>query len=160
MNNESTNDCVFCKIVKGGAPSWKVLEDENYLAILDAFPLVKGQAVVMTKKHYDSYHFDLPDDVYSGLFLFAKKAGNKLDRGLRAQRSMLVAQGYAIDHIHVKLFPVLKVNSRTVEQKTYDSLKAMIDRDWYSGYIVSMSGKRQADKAELDAVLDEVDSAK
>ena len=150
--------CVFCKIARNEAPSWRVMEDKDYLAILDVFPLVRGQTVVMTKKHYDSYHFDLPDEVYAGLFLFAKKVGNKLDRGLKAQRAMLVAQGYAINHIHVKLFPVIKVNSTAVEQEEYDTLKTMLDRDWYGGYIVSMSGKKQSTKEELDVLLYEINS--
>ncbi|MDE1855334.1 MAG: HIT domain-containing protein [Candidatus Micrarchaeota archaeon] len=145
--------CVFCKIVRGELPSWKVLEDERHLAFLDAFPLVKGQTVVITKKHYNSYHFNLPDDVYAGLFVFAKKVAVVLDKGLRAERCMLVAQGYAINHIHVKLFPVLKVNKTAVEQETYDTLTKMLDKDWYGGYIISMSGKRQASKEELDDVL-------
>ncbi len=150
------SQCRFCKIAAGELQSWKVLEDDEYLAILDAFPLVKGQTVVITKKHYSSYHFDLPDEVYEGLFLFAKKVGVVLDRGLGARRTMLASQGYAIDHMHVKLFPVIKVNSTLVEQDTYDALRSKLDKDWYSGYIISMSGKEKAGEEELDAVLGEI----
>jgi histidine triad (HIT) family protein len=46
--------CIFCKIINNEIPSIKIREDENFIAILDAFPNVKGQALVMPKKHYDS----------------------------------------------------------------------------------------------------------
>lgn len=55
--------CIFCKIVKGEAPFHKVWEDEKHLAFLSIFPNTEGFSVVITKKHYPSYTFDLPDNV-------------------------------------------------------------------------------------------------
>jgi histidine triad (HIT) family protein len=66
-------DCIFCKIAEGKLPSYKILEDEEHLTLLDIYPIVKGQTLVITKKHFDSYQFNLPDDIYTKLFLFAKK---------------------------------------------------------------------------------------
>ena len=53
------NDCVFCKIVKGEIPSVKIWEGKNHIAILDVNPNVKGMTLVLTKKHFDSYSFDI-----------------------------------------------------------------------------------------------------
>jgi histidine triad (HIT) family protein len=66
-------DCIFCKIAEGRLPSYKFLEDEEHLAFLDIYPIVKGQTLVITKKHFDSYQFNLPDDVYIKLFYLLKK---------------------------------------------------------------------------------------
>ena len=45
------NDCIFCKIIDGTVPSWKVYEDEHTLAFLDLYPSSKGHALVVPKKH-------------------------------------------------------------------------------------------------------------
>ena len=67
------SDCVFCKIVAGEIPSVKIWEDENYLAILDAFPACKGQTLVLPKRHIHSDIFVLSDEDYASLLIAAKK---------------------------------------------------------------------------------------
>ena len=63
------SDCIFCKIVKGEAPCHKIWEDKNHLAFLSIFPNTEGFSVVVTKKHYPSYVFDLPDNILEKLIL-------------------------------------------------------------------------------------------
>ena len=63
---------IFSKIVNGEIPAYKVAEDENYLAFLDIFPVAKGHTLVIPKKEVD-YIFDLEDNLYAGLQVFAKK---------------------------------------------------------------------------------------
>lgn len=145
-------DCIFCKIATGSEPSYKINENEKYLAFLDVVPLVEGQTVVITKKHFGSYHFDLPDDAYAGLMVFAKRTAKKLDATLGSERTLMAAQGYAIDHAHVKLFPVKKVHARTPDAETYKQLVDLIKGKWYSGYIISMSGREKASPEALQAL--------
>ena len=64
---------LFTRIVNGEIPAWKVAEDENFLAFLDIFPVAKGHTLVIPKREVD-YLFDLDDETYAGLQLFAKKA--------------------------------------------------------------------------------------
>jgi diadenosine tetraphosphate (Ap4A) HIT family hydrolase len=71
-------DCIFCKIVKGEAPAHKIWEDERHLAFLSIFPNTEGFSVVITKEHYPSYPFDLPEAVLMGLVNAAKKLPNYL----------------------------------------------------------------------------------
>jgi histidine triad (HIT) family protein len=63
---------IFTKIINGEIPAYKVAEDENYFAFLDIFPVAKGHVLVIPKKEVD-YLFDLDDELYLGLQLFAKK---------------------------------------------------------------------------------------
>ena len=63
---------VFTKIINGEIPSYKIAEDENYLAFLDVFPLKKGHTLVVPKKEVD-YLFDLDSETYLGLMDFSKK---------------------------------------------------------------------------------------
>src|SRR5690606_5210635 len=62
---------VFSKIVNGEIQAYKVAESNDYLAFLDINPLAKGHVLVIPKKETD-YIFDIEDDAYIGLWMFAK----------------------------------------------------------------------------------------
>ena len=145
--------CIFCDIAQGSAPSHKIHEDELHIAFLNAFPIVKGQTVVITKRHYPGYHFAMPKEAYKGLMSFVQDTAGILDRGLGADRTLMVAQGYEIDHAHIKLFPVIKVNARAPDDETYRALKELTDGKWYGGYMISHSGRERADDRDLDEIV-------
>src|SRR3989344_9098331 len=65
--------CIFCQIVSREAPSYTIWEDEKHIAFLSIFPNTEGTTVVITKAHYPSYAFDLPDEVLAELVLAAKE---------------------------------------------------------------------------------------
>lgn len=139
-------DCIFCKIVKGEAPSHKIWEDEKHLAFLTIFPNTQGFSVVVTKEHYPSYAFDLPDDVLSGLVLAAKKVGKLLDAKLEdVGRTGMIFEGFGVDHVHAKLFPM-----HGTKMDDWQALKSNVDKyfEKYEGYISSHDYKR-ADDGEL-----------
>ena len=98
--------CIFCKIMSKEIPAHVIYEDEEFIAILDLFPNRQGQTLVIPKKHYDSYAFDMPDDDYCKLLLTAKKVGKLLDRKLGALRTAMVMEGLGVDHVHIKLYPM------------------------------------------------------
>jgi len=98
-------DCLFCKIVKGDIPSHKVWEDKEHIAFLDINPRQKGQTLVTTKKHFDSYSFNLPDTDFTKLFLAAKKVVKIIDKALNTERCVMITEGYGVNHVHVKLYP-------------------------------------------------------
>ncbi len=100
-------NCIFCKIVKGEIPCYKVWEDEKHLAFLTLWPNTEGFTVLITKAHYQSYAFDLPDEVLSGLVLAAKKLGKILDASFDdVGRTGLLFEGFGVNHIHAKLVPM------------------------------------------------------
>ncbi len=146
MQNE---DCIFCKIVKGEMPSHKVWEDQNHLAFLTIFPNTKGVTVVITKQHYSSYAFALPDDVLSELMLATKKVANLLDEKLEdVGRTAMVFEGYGVDHVHSKLFPM-----HGTKDQTWKPIESKIEKYFnkYEGYISSHDYHRAEDSelAEL-----------
>lgn len=137
-------DCIFCKIVKGGAPSHTIWEDESHLAFLSIFPNTEGVSVVITKEHYPSYIFDLPEEIMSGLILATKKVAKLLDTKLEdVGRTAMVFEGFGIDHIHAKLFPI-HGTANTIEWKPIES-KVEKYFDQYEGYISSHDYKREDD---------------
>jgi diadenosine tetraphosphate (Ap4A) HIT family hydrolase len=71
MNNKDTN-CIFCKIVKGEFDSAKIWENKDFLAILDVNPNTKGMTLVLPKKHYDSYIFNMEKETLNEFIASAK----------------------------------------------------------------------------------------
>jgi histidine triad (HIT) family protein len=96
---------IFSKIVAGEIPCYKVAEDENYLAFLDIFPLVKGHVLVIPKVEVD-YLFDLDSDTYAGLMLFARKVALAIGKTIECKRVGVVVLGLEVPHAHVHLVPL------------------------------------------------------
>ncbi|MDC0338840.1 HIT family protein [Flavobacteriales bacterium] len=115
---------VFSKIVNGAIPSYKVSEDENFLAFLDVNPLVKGHVLVIPKQEVD-YIFDLEDDLLSGLNLFAKKVAIKMKRVLPCERIGVTVIGLEVPHAHIHLIPINSIADMDFSKpkKKFDSLE-------------------------------------
>jgi len=129
----------------GEIPSHKIWEDKNYLAFLTIFPNTEGFSVVIPKKHYPSYLFDLSDKVITDLILAAKKVAKLLDSKLEnVGRTGMIFEGFGVDHIHAKLFPM----HGTADMKEWKPLKSNVDKYFkkYEGYISSHDYKREDDK--------------
>lgn len=144
-------DCLFCKIISGEEPSVKIWEDENFVAVLDLFPNAKGNAFIMPKKHYDSYVFDMPEDVYSQLMLAARKVAKLLEKGLKVKRVAMVMEGMGINHAHVKFYPIHGVDEKFKE--IWGDEKVYFEN--YKGYITTQIGEK-ASFEELKSVAAEI----
>ena len=96
---------LFTKIVNGEIPAWKVAEDENFFAFLDIFPVAKGHTLVIPKKEVD-YLFDLDDETYVGLQLFAKKVALGIQRAIPCKRVGVMVLGLDVPHAHIHLVPL------------------------------------------------------
>lgn len=96
---------IFTKIVKGEIPSYKVAEDENFYAFLDIFPVTKGHTLVIPKKEVD-YLFDLDDELYSGLQLFAKKVAAGIKKAIPCEKVGVLVLGLEVPHAHIHLAPL------------------------------------------------------
>ncbi len=149
MENKNYNlkeDCIFCKIIKGEIPSYKVYEDEEFLGILDIFPNTKGMTLLIPKNHFDSYAFDLEDDIYARFLLTAKKLGKILDEKLRVQRTALVMEGMGVNHVHIKLYPLHGLGK---------DFKPMIPEgetyfEKYPGYLTTLLGPKGKEEDLLE----------
>lgn len=132
-------DCIFCKIISGEIDSAKIWEDEKHLAILDVNPNVKGMALVITKKHFDSEVFDMPQQDYASLMLASKQVGRLLEKFLEVKRVALVAEGLGINHAHIKLYPLYGLQEKFQEMWSKDRVYF----DKYEGYITTQLGPQQ-----------------
>ncbi len=100
-----TMTSIFTKIINREIPGQFVYEDEFCVAIMDKFPAVKGQTLVIPKKDID-YAFDMDDDSYIHLFRIAKKIAKASDIALGAVRTCLVIEGFDVPHVHIKIYPM------------------------------------------------------
>lgn len=141
-------DCIFCQIADGEMPSHKIWEDEKHLAFLSIFPNTEGFSVVITKEHYPSYAFDVPEEVYLGLMKAARTVGKLLDSKLEdVGRTGVIVEGFGIDHLHVKLFPM---HGTVMEE--WSPINSNVDKyfEKYEGYMSSHNHKRADDEKLAD----------
>lgn len=96
---------IFSKIIAGDIPAYKVAEDDNFLAFLDINPLAKGHTLVIPKKETD-YIFDIADDEYQQLFLFAKKVAVAIKKTISCEKIGIAVVGLEVAHAHIHLVPI------------------------------------------------------
>ena len=96
---------IFSKIVVGEIPSYKVAEDENNYAFLDINPVAPGHTLVIPKREVD-YLFDLTDEEYADLQLFAKRVATAIKQAMPCQRVGVAVMGLEVPHAHIHLIPI------------------------------------------------------
>jgi histidine triad (HIT) family protein len=100
---------IFSKIVAGEIPAYKVAESVDFLAFLDIAPLAEGHVLVIPKKEVD-YLFDLDDETYTGLQLFAKIVADGLKKAISCKRIGVAVIGLEVLHAHIHLIPMNNVS--------------------------------------------------
>ena len=96
---------IFTKIINGEIPSYKVAEDENFIAFLDAMPLVKGHTLVIPKKEVDLI-FDLDSEEFKNLWGFAQQVAKKIEKAIPCKRVGVAVIGREVPHAHIHLVPL------------------------------------------------------
>lgn len=98
---------IFSKIAAGEIPSYKVAEDDRFFAFLDINPVAEGHTLVIPKREED-YLFNLSDDEYAGLQLFAKRVAKALGKAIPCKRVGVAVMGLEVPHAHIHLIPITK----------------------------------------------------
>ncbi len=106
---DSDNDCIFCKIVKGDVPCAKLLEDDKILIFLDIAPANKGHALIITKDHYETL-LEIPDDVLDDMMVKARKIARAMssaigNEGFNILMNNKKVAGQLVPHAHVHVIP-------------------------------------------------------
>lgn len=103
-------DCIFCKIIAGGIPCFKVYEDDKHLAFLDVSPCADGHTMVIPKKHSAAFVEMTPEEA-GALFEAVNKVANRLlekidnTTGLTIGLNTYESAGQTVMHTHVHIFP-------------------------------------------------------
>jgi len=99
---------IFSKIVNGTIPCFKIAENEHFMAFLDINPIAKGHTLVIPKKETD-YIFDIGDDEYQQLFLFAKRVAKAIKEVIECKKIGVAVVGLEVAHAHIHLVPINEV---------------------------------------------------
>lgn len=100
---------IFSKIIAGEIPAYKVAESIDFLAFLDISPLAEGHVLVIPKKEVD-YLFDIDDETYVGLQLFAKIVAKGLKAAIPCKKVGVAVIGLEVPHAHIHLIPMNRVD--------------------------------------------------
>ena len=98
---------IFSKIIAGEIPCYKVAEDEKNFAFLDINPMNKGHVLVVPKTEND-YIFNLSDDDYQSLTMFARRVAKAIDKALPCKRVGVAVIGLEVPHAHIHLIPIVE----------------------------------------------------
>ena len=96
---------IFSKIIAGEIPSYKIAENERFLAFLDVFPLVNGHVLVVPKTEVDKL-FDLTDDYLAEMLVFAKPVARAIEKSFDCKRCGISVVGLEVPHVHMHLIPI------------------------------------------------------
>lgn len=96
---------IFSRIAAGEIPSYKVAEDKDHFAFLDINPVHPGHVLVIPRKETD-YIFDLSDEEYGSLMLFAKRVAKAIKKAIPCKKVGVTVIGLDVNHVHVHLVPM------------------------------------------------------
>lgn len=100
---------IFTKIINREIPAHIVAENDDAVAFLDIRPLTKGHTLVIPKKEVD-YLFDLDDETYTRLHLFAKEVAIAIKKVIPCERISTAVIGLEVPHAHIHLIPINRMS--------------------------------------------------
>lgn len=119
MEYQREDDCIFCKILKGDIPSYKVYEDDSFIGILDINPSAKGHVIIIPKNHAANI-FELSEKDAKEIFVVAKKIAEAIKKayqpdGINILQNNGEAAGQTVFHLHVHVIPRYKDDTIKIE---------------------------------------------
>ena len=133
-----SQECIFCKIIKGEIPSFTVYEDDTFKVILDRFPAAPGHALIIPKEHAADM-FELPEETAAKLYPLAQKLGAKIKAAVGAEGMNIVQN-----------------NGEEAGQSVYHFQLHLIPRKAGDGIILNKSSNMDTSIEELEAVLNKI----
>ena len=107
---------IFSKIISGEIPSYKVAENEDFLAFLDINPNSTGHTLCIPKKEID-YILDLDENTFHELMKFSRKVALSIDKVIDCERVSFSVIGLEVPHVHVHLIPIKKMSDANFTKK-------------------------------------------
>lgn len=138
---------IFDDIVSGEMKSWKVWEDEKFLAFLTPFPNTPGFTVVIPKQNPGDYVFSLDDGTYIDFMNAVKQVAILLEKAFDTTRVALIFEGTGVAHVHAKLIPL---HGKLADETGVWSPHKEFHEE-YQGWLTSAEGPKMSDE-RLDEI--------
>ena len=107
---------IFTKIITGEIPSYKVAENDQFIAFLDINPNAKGHTLVVPKKEENKL-FDLSKEEYNSLMDFSYRVAKALEKTVNCKRIGMTVIGLEVPHVHVHLIPINEMADMQFQRK-------------------------------------------
>ena len=106
LNDKTKNMAsIFTKIISGEIPSYKIAENDNFIAFLDINPNAKGHTLVVPKREENKI-FDLSKEEYTELMSFSYRVAKAIEKTIPCKRVGMSVIGLEVPHVHVHLIPL------------------------------------------------------
>jgi len=118
-------DCLFCKIINGDIPSYKIYEDDLVLAFLDVNPKENGHTLIVPKKHYTDY-LELDEEIIKHILNVAKNLSQELTNKLNATGTTFAwnyGSEQVIKHFHLHIIPRYETKNEMTIEEVFNILK-------------------------------------
>lgn len=103
MNKDE--NCIFCKIIDGKIPAYKVYEDEDFFGFLSIQPNTKGHIVLIPKDHTEEF-LEIPIELYTKYMMIGKNISEKMKSIFKPKKIAYVFAGLQVPHTHLNIFPL------------------------------------------------------
>tara|TARA_B100000959_G_scaffold248440_1_gene275320 strand:+ start:826 stop:1224 length:399 start_codon:yes stop_codon:yes gene_type:complete len=107
---------IFSKIISGDIPSFKVAENEKFLAFLDINPNTKGHTLCIPKVEVDDF-LDLEPALFKELIGFSRNVALAIKNTIPCEKVALSIVGLEVPHVHVHLIPITEITDVTFINK-------------------------------------------
>lgn len=121
------DNCIFCQIARGEAPSWKVMETEKVYAFLDINPVNEYHTLVIPKAHYQDV-FDTPASELKKVIEVVKEITTLYREKLDVKNVQIINSSGAtaqqdVFHLHFHIVPRHKGDGQNIRWKTHPELR-------------------------------------
>lgn len=114
-------NCIFCEILNGNIPCNKIFENDNFIAILDAFPANEGHTLIIPKKHFENI-FEIDGEILKEGYFIAQKIANSIKKSFGIENINILQNngalaGQTVNHFHIHIVP-RKENDNVIIKST------------------------------------------
>jgi histidine triad (HIT) family protein len=131
-------DCIFCRIINGEIPAYKIYEDDNLIAILDISQATKGHTLLISKKHRKNL-YEVENDLAGKIFSVVPQIANAIKSAFNPIGLNVLINTekplQTVNHFHIHLIPRYEKdqfdvefinNQSSMNKELYDDIKKAI----------------------------------